>query len=98
MINNKCLVTEQAFNMWLFAVFVVYRMIHEHDKTQLEIDEEMVRSFDKLYPDNFRLFASPELLEGIVNKMQYTGKNSKSSTYRIFSGNYHVLYNVQINL
>lgn len=45
-------------------------MIHEQEKTQLEIDEDMVRSFDKLYPDNFRLLVSPELLEGIVKKME----------------------------
>jgi hypothetical protein len=45
------------------------RLIHEHEKTQLEIDEEIIRVFDKLYPDNFRLSTNPEFLEGIIKKM-----------------------------
>lgn len=56
-------------------LLILNRIIQEHDKTQLELDEEMVRSFDKLYPDNFRLFANPELLEGIVKKMECAKEN-----------------------
>ncbi|CAI6354550.1 unnamed protein product [Macrosiphum euphorbiae] len=51
--------------------------IHEHERTQLDIDEEMIRSFDKLYPHNFRLLARPELLEGLVRKMDCAEENAK---------------------
>ncbi|XP_003240416.1 uncharacterized protein LOC100571758 [Acyrthosiphon pisum] len=51
--------------------------IHEHERTQLDIDEEMIRSFDKLYPHNFRLSARPELLEGLVRKMDCAEENAK---------------------
>lgn len=54
-----------------------YRLIHEHENTQLEIDEEIVNSFDKLYPDNFRLEVNPELLEGIYRKMCCAEENGK---------------------
>ncbi|XP_050444024.1 uncharacterized protein LOC126847689 [Adelges cooleyi] len=50
-------------------------MVHEHEKTQLEIDEDILRSFDKLYPGNFRLIANPELLEGIYKKLQCASEN-----------------------
>ncbi|XP_026814213.1 uncharacterized protein LOC113554498 [Rhopalosiphum maidis] len=51
--------------------------IHEHERTQLDIDEEMIRSFDKLYPHNFRLLVNPVLLEGIVRKMDCAEENAK---------------------
>lgn len=53
------------------------RSIREHEKTQLEIDEEIVKSFDKLYPNDFRLHANPEFLEGIIKKMDCTKENGK---------------------
>ncbi|XP_050528073.1 uncharacterized protein LOC126898175 [Daktulosphaira vitifoliae] len=64
-------------------------MVHEHERTQLEIDEEIINSFDKLYPGNFRLSACPELLEGIYRKFQCAQENGSNffiytarSTYR----------------
>jgi len=50
----------------------VRRLINEHDRTQLEIDEQMVSSFDKLYPNSFRLLVSAELLKGIVDGLDGT--------------------------
>lgn len=60
-----------------YIILYFYRLIVEHEKTQLEIDEEMVKSFDKLYPDNFRLLANPELLEGIIKKLDCVEENSE---------------------
>jgi len=55
----------------------------------MEIDERMITSFDKLYPDNFRLLVSPELFEGVGsverdrNRMFATRANVEfSNTYR----------------
>jgi len=45
----------------------------------LDIDEEIIRSFDKIYPHNFRLFAKPELLEGLVRKMDCAEENGMIS-------------------
>lgn len=60
-------------------IFGLCRFIHEHERTQLDIDEEMIRSFDKLYPHNFRLLVNPILLEGIVKKMDCTEENGMNS-------------------
>ncbi|VVC41728.1 Hypothetical protein CINCED_3A020198 [Cinara cedri] len=53
-------------------------LVHEHDKTQLEIDEEAVRAFDKLYPSNFHLYAKSEFLEGILKKLECTKQNAET--------------------
>lgn len=56
------------------SLLIYYRLIYDHEKTQLEIDEEIIRSFDKLYPNNFCLSANPELLEGILNEITIADK------------------------
>jgi len=66
-----------AMNM----IFGLFRFIHEHERTQLDMDEEIIRSFDKLYPHNFRLFVKPELLEGIVRKMNCAEENGMNSKH-----------------
>lgn len=52
-------------------------MIHEHENTQLDIDDEIIRSYDKMFPGNFCVSANPEFLEGIFKKIECTNENCK---------------------
>lgn len=68
----------------LICGLFAYRLLNEHDQSQLKIDEQMADSFDKLYPDNFRLLVNPKLLEGIVDEMKRNARgNSRNGVCNV---------------